>query len=167
MKYWIIFFTVFIYYFFTSNNLSIRYAIHSNESKKQSEQKEEKFAENDFLNSLFKTNIHELTLKNQLQKKVVYSDDKIQLLVHNIKPKGMKNTQSFVFNDQMLCIEKGRGKIVIDTIKSYFHSGDVIIIPAGKAHRIENFSKHNELKFFSVCSPPIYDENISIPELHN
>jgi len=56
--------------------------------------------------------------------------------------------------DQFIRCEKGQGKAVLDGVEHNISDGFVVIIPAGTKHNIINTSSENQLKLYTVYSPP-------------
>lgn len=57
-------------------------------------------------------------------------------------------------NDQFIRVEKGFGKSIIDGHEYGLQSGDAIVIPGGAKHNIINLSDAEELKLYTIYSPP-------------
>ena len=67
-------------------------------------------------------------------------------------PKGNEHPKS----DQVLLVLEGELLAEIDSEKATLRRGDVVIVPAGAAHK---FTNHSESKVitFNVYAPPAYD----------
>ena len=56
--------------------------------------------------------------------------------------------------DQFFRFESGMGEVSIDGVKHQVEDGDAVIVPAGAAHNVTNTSKSEQLKFYTIYSPP-------------
>lgn len=99
--------------------------------------------------------INELTRQNTDYRRVIYTDDQMQIVLMSLKPH--EDIPSEVHPDitQSFHIVDGVCMANIDhnTIK-VAENGEVIIIPAGVRHYIFNPSHTSTLKFYSIYSPP-------------
>ncbi len=108
----------------------------------------------------FAANIEKETLKNKNFRKVMYTSKHSQLVVMSLKPKEEIGMEVHSENDQFFRCEKGQGKCVIDG-NEYKLSDDVaIVVPAGARHNVINTSKTEELKLYTIYSPPHHKEGI-------
>ena len=102
----------------------------------------------------FKTNIEKETLKNKNFRKVIYTAKNSQLVLMSIKPKGEIGLETHPGNDQFLRFEGGRARVEIDGNKYVVKDGDAVVIPAGAKHNVINTSTTNDLKIYTIYSPP-------------
>lgn len=102
----------------------------------------------------FVDNIEKLSLTNNYFRQVLYTGQHSQLVLMNLKPKEDIGSEVHQIVDQFLRIEKGEGIVVIDTMEHKIKDGDAIIIPAGTQHNIINTSNTEELKLYTLYSPP-------------
>jgi len=102
----------------------------------------------------FVDNIEKLSLTNNYFRQVLYTGQHSQLVLMNLKPKEDIGLEVHQIVDQFLRIEKGEGIAVIDTMEHKIKDGDAIIIPAGTQHNIINTSNAEELKLYTLYSPP-------------
>jgi mannose-6-phosphate isomerase-like protein (cupin superfamily) len=102
----------------------------------------------------FKTNIEEDTLQNEYYRKVVYTGEKMQLVLMSLK--GGEEIPSEVHTgiDQFIRIESGEAIAYVDGETYELKDDDCIIIPSGKEHRIVNQSDSQELKLYSIYADP-------------
>lgn len=103
----------------------------------------------------FVTNIEEETLANENFRKVLYTDERVQLVVMSITPEGDIGEEVHQL-DQFLRIEEGEGKAVMDGEEHVLASGSVVVVPAGAKHNITNTSRHDALKLYTLYAPPNY-----------
>lgn len=102
----------------------------------------------------FIENIEKLTLANNNFRHVLYTGQHTQLVVMSLEPKEDIGMEVHQIVDQFLRIEKGEGTVVIDNIEHKIKDGDAIIIPAATRHNIINTSATEELKLYTLYSPP-------------
>lgn len=102
----------------------------------------------------FTGNIEALTLENKHFRRVLYTAQHLQLVVMNIQPDDDIGTETHDENDQFIRIEYGQGKAIIDGREHDLKDGVAIVIPAWAQHNIINTSKVQELKLYTIYSPP-------------
>lgn len=108
----------------------------------------------------FKINIERDTLKNKNFRKVLYTSAYSQLVLMSLKPKEEIGSEVHEENDQFLRFEGGTGRVVIDDSKYTVKDGDAVVIPAGARHNVINTSATDELKLYTIYSPPHHKEGI-------
>ena len=108
----------------------------------------------------FKSNIEKDTLKNKNFRKVLYTASHCQLVLMTLKPKEEIGLETHKENDQFLRFEAGRGRVEIDGNKYTVKDGDAVIIPAGAKHNVINTSATEELKMYTIYSPPHHKDQI-------
>ena len=102
----------------------------------------------------FKSNIEKDTLKNKNFRKVLYTAKHSQLVVMSLKPKEEIGLETHPENDQFLRFEGGTGRVLIDGNKYTVKDGDAVIVPAGAKHNVINTSASEDLKLYTIYSPP-------------
>jgi mannose-6-phosphate isomerase-like protein (cupin superfamily) len=103
-------------------------------------------------------NIENLTLKNTYFRHVLFTGKNEQLVLMSLAPKeeiGMEVHESV---DQFFRFEKGEGKVVIDGDEFSVGDGDAVIVPAGSNHNVINTSDSEDLKLYTIYSPPNHPE---------
>lgn len=108
----------------------------------------------------FKTNIERDTLKNKNFRKVLYTGPHSQLVLMSLKPKEEIGLETHGENDQFFRFEGGKGRVEIDGNKYTVKDGDAVIIPAGAKHNVVNTSATEELKMYTIYSPPHHKDQI-------
>ena len=108
----------------------------------------------------FKSNIEKDTLKNKNFRKVLYTSAHSQLVLMTLKPKEEIGAEVHKENDQFIRFEGGRGRVEIDTNKYSVKDGDAVVIPAGAKHNVINVSATEELKLYTIYSPPHHKDQI-------
>ncbi len=108
----------------------------------------------------YKANIEKETLKNKNFRKVVYTSAYSQLVLMSLKPKEEIGSEVHEENDQFLRFEGGSGRVVIDDNKYTVKDGDAVVIPAGARHNVINTSATEDLKLYTIYSPPHHKDQI-------
>ena len=108
----------------------------------------------------FKTNIEKDTIKNKNFRKVLYTSAHSQLVLMTLIPKQEIGVETHSENDQFFRFEAGRGRVEIDGNKYTVKDGDAVIIPAGAKHNVVNTSATEDLKMYTIYSPPHHKDQI-------
>ena len=106
------------------------------------------------------TNIEKDTLANKNFRKVVYTSKYSQLVLMSLKPKEEIGMEVHPENDQFFRVEKGKGKCVIDGNEYELKDGVAIVVPSGAEHNVINTSETEELKLYTIYSPPHHKNGI-------
>lgn len=97
--------------------------------------------------------IEDITTKNNSFRKVLYTGDYTQLVVMSLLPGESIGLETHG-NDQFFRFESGSGEVAIDNETYTVQDGDCVLIPAGARHNVTNTSSNNELKLYTLYSPP-------------
>jgi mannose-6-phosphate isomerase-like protein (cupin superfamily) len=108
----------------------------------------------------YKANIEKETLKNKNFRKVLYTGAYSQLVLMSLKPKEEIGSEVHEENDQFLRFEGGIGRVMIDDNKYTVKDGDAVVIPAGARHNVINTSATEDLKLYTIYSPPHHKDGI-------
>ena len=100
----------------------------------------------------FVANIEQLALENEYFRKVLYTDQNVQLVVMALQP-GEDRGEEMHQLDQFIRVEKGEGKAVLDGVESSIADGSAIIIPTGAKHNIINVGG-DSMKLYTLYAPP-------------
>ena len=100
----------------------------------------------------FVANIEQLALENEYFRKVLYTDQNVQLVVMALQP-GEDIGEETHQLDQFIRVEKGEGKAVLDGVESSIADGSAIIIPTGAKHNIINVGG-DSMKLYTLYAPP-------------
>jgi mannose-6-phosphate isomerase-like protein (cupin superfamily) len=106
------------------------------------------------------TNIEKDTLENENFRKVLYTSKHSQLVLMSLKPKEEIGLEVHPDNDQFFRFEKGTGKVIIDGNEYNVSDGLAIVVPAGAEHNVINTSETEELKLYTIYSPPHHKDGI-------
>lgn len=99
-------------------------------------------------------NIEEKTLANDYFRQVLFTGTHTQLVVMCLQPNEDIGMEVHATVDQFFRIEAGEGKAVLNGEEKTFKNGDAIIVPAGTQHNIINTSATEQLKLYTLYSPP-------------
>ena len=100
-------------------------------------------------------NIETLTLKNKFFRKVLYTGKYTQLVVMCLQPGEEIGNEVHKTVDQFFRIEEGRAKFVFGGKEVVLAGANqVVIVPAGTYHNVINTSKNQQLKLYTLYSPP-------------
>jgi len=108
----------------------------------------------------FHSNIEQDTLINKNFRKVLYTAKHCQLVLMTLKPNEEIGMETHPDNDQFLRFEGGEGKCYIDDNVYDVSDGFAIIVPSGARHNIVNVSTSEELKIYTIYSPPHHKDGI-------
>lgn len=109
------------------------------------------------------TNIEKETLENENFRKVLYTAKHSQLVLMSLKPKEEIGEEVHETVDQFFRFEKGQGRVVIDGKESDVSDGFAVIVPAGARHNVINVSETENLKLYTVYSPPEHRDGVIHP----
>lgn len=105
------------------------------------------------------TNIEKDSLENNNFRKVLYTAKYSQLVLMSLKPNEEIGEEVHGL-DQFIRIEKGKGKAVLNGEETEIEDGLAIVIPAGTTHNIVNISSEEELKLYTIYSPPNHRDKV-------
>jgi mannose-6-phosphate isomerase-like protein (cupin superfamily) len=108
----------------------------------------------------YATTIEKETLKNSDFRRVLYTGKYSQLVLMNLKPMEEIGMETHSDIDQFFRFEEGEGKVIIDGIEHKVKDGDAVIVPAGAKHNVANTSKKQELKLYTIYSPPEHQDKV-------
>ena len=103
-------------------------------------------------------NIEETTEQNSFFRQVIYTGKHAQLVVMCLKPGEEIGMEVHDTVDQFFRIEKGEGKVVMNNEETVFDEGFGIIVPAGTQHNVVNTSQTEDVKLYTIYSPPNHPE---------
>jgi mannose-6-phosphate isomerase-like protein (cupin superfamily) len=105
------------------------------------------------------TNIEKDTLENKNFRKVLYTAKNSQLVLMSLKP-GEEIGMEVHTLDQFLRIEAGEGKAVLDGKEHNIKDGTAVVVPAGINHNFINTSATEDLKLYTIYSPPEHKDGV-------
>ena len=108
----------------------------------------------------FKTAIESDAIENTDFRRVLYTSEYSQLVLMSLRPGEEIGLETHQANDQFFRVEKGRGKCVIDGNEYELRDGDAVVVPSGARHNVINISDGEDLKLYTVYSPPHHKDGI-------
>ena len=108
----------------------------------------------------FSSNIEEETLNNNDFRRVLYTGSHSQLVLMSLKPMEEIGLEKHADNDQFFRIEEGQGKCIIGGNEYELSDGVAIVVPAGAEHNVINTSTTEDLKLYTIYSPPHHKDGI-------
>src|SRR3989338_8982535 len=104
-------------------------------------------------------NIENTAKENNNFRKVLYTARYSQLVVMSLNP-GEEIGEEVHDLDQFLRIEKGSGKAILNGIEYPIEDGFAVVVPAGTKHNIINTSSAQEMKLYTIYSPPNHRDGV-------
>ena len=105
------------------------------------------------------TNIEERAIANTYFREVLYTDERVQLVVMSLLP--LEDIGEEVHElDQFIRIEKGEGKAVLNGVEHAIADGSAVIVPKGTRHNIINTSATEAMKLYTVYAPPDHKDGL-------
>ena len=101
----------------------------------------------------YTVNIEERSLANDYFREVLYTDERVQLVVMSLLP-GEDIGAEVHQLDQFIRVEKGEGKAVLNNVEHPIKDGSAVIVPKGTLHNIVNTSSAEPMKLYTVYAPP-------------
>ncbi len=108
----------------------------------------------------FHDNIEQLTKDNSAFRKVLYTGKNTQLVLMSLKPGEEIGAEVHEENDQFFRFDAGAGRVVIDGNEYEVADGSAVIVPAGANHNVINTSATEDLKLYTLYSPPHHKDGI-------
>lgn len=102
----------------------------------------------------FTTQIEEATVSNTDFRHVIFTGKYCQVVLMSLIPGEEIGMEVHPAVDQFFRFEKGNGKVIIDGEECAVADGDAVVVPAGANHNVINISQTDELKLYTIYSPP-------------
>ncbi len=99
------------------------------------------------------TNIEQDSLENEDFRRVLYTAKNTQLVLMNIRANEDIGEEIHSL-DQFIRVEAGHGVVLLDGVEHEVSDGFAVVIPAGTRHNVVNDSDSEELKLYTLYSPP-------------
>ena len=107
----------------------------------------------------FVDDIEELTESNKDFRRVLYTGKHLQLVLMSLKPGEEIGEEVHHTHDQFFRIEKGKGEVWIDGVKTKVKADFAIIVPAGARHNVIN-TGDKALRLYTLYGPPEHRDGI-------
>lgn len=102
----------------------------------------------------FCNNIEDITKQNSYFRKVLFTGKYCQLVIMSLKPGEEIGMEVHDNVDQFFRFEDGEGKVIIEDKEYMVQDGSAVIVPAGSRHNVINISQTDDLKLYTIYSPP-------------
>lgn len=100
------------------------------------------------------------TVKNDDFRRVLYTGKYSQLVLMSLKPGEEIGEEVHDDVDQFFRFEEGKGLVVIDDVENEVKDGMAVVVPSGAKHNVINTSKKNDLKLYTIYSPPEHQDKV-------
>ena len=107
----------------------------------------------------FVEDIEELTVDNKDFRRVLYTGKHLQLVLMALQPGEEIGEEVHEDHDQFFRVEKGKGEVWIDGVRTKIKSDDAIIVPAGAKHNVIN-TGDKSLKLYTLYGPPDHKDGV-------
>lgn len=107
----------------------------------------------------FVEDIEELTEDNKDFRRVLYTGKHLQLVLMALQPGEEIGDEVHADHDQFFRVEKGKGEVWIDGVRTKIKSDDAIIVPAGAKHNVINTGEKS-LKLYTLYGPPDHKDGV-------
>ena len=99
-------------------------------------------------------NIEGKTVDNNFFREVLFTAQRVQLVVMSLGPGEEIGLETHDDGDQFIRVEAGKGIAILDGEEHDLEDGSAVVIPAGVQHNIINSSPQQSLKLYTIYSPP-------------
>ena len=99
------------------------------------------------------TNIEQDSLSNKDFRRVLYTAKNTQLVLMSLRANEEIGEEIHSL-DQFIRVEAGHGVAILDGVEHRISDGFAVVIPAGTKHNVVNDSDSEDLKLYTLYSPP-------------
>ena len=108
------------------------------------------------------TNIERDTLANADYRRVLFTGPNTQLVLMTLQPGEEIGLEKHAEHDQFIRIEAGTGVAVLDGLEHALSDGVAVVISAGVEHNVINTSKVDQMRLYTLYSPPEHPDGTVI-----
>lgn len=102
-------------------------------------------------------NIEKATKKNKQYRKIINTVPNLfQLVLMSLKPGEDIPLESHDDGVQFIRVESGKGIAIVGKTRYKLSDGSIIIIKPGQKHYVKNTSKTEDLKLYTIYTPPVH-----------
>lgn len=101
----------------------------------------------------FFADIERLTLENNNFRKVLYTQNHLQLVLMSLEPGEEIGMETHPDHDQFFRFENGTGSCFINGNEYLVEDGSGVIVPAWAEHNVVNTTNNEPLKFYTIYGP--------------
>ncbi len=99
-------------------------------------------------------NIEKDTIANVDFRRVVFTGPNMQLVLMTLRPGEEIGLETHNGHDQFIRVEAGAGYVQLNGERSALEDGSAVVIPAGVEHNVVNTSEDEDLRLYTLYSPP-------------
>ena len=103
--------------------------------------------------------IERATLDNEDYRRVLYTGRHLQLVLMTLQPGEEIGEEVHEDHDQFFRVEKGKGEVWIDGVKTKVKADFAIIVPAGARHNVIN-TGDKALRLYTLYGPPEHRDGV-------
>lgn len=107
----------------------------------------------------FVADIEDLAEANRDFRNVLYTGKHLQLVLMSLHPGEEIGEEVHKTHDQFFRIEKGKGEVWIDGVRTKIKADSAIIVPAGARHNIVNTGE-KALRLYTIYGPPQHRDTL-------
>lgn len=108
----------------------------------------------------FVADLEKETKKNTDFRRVLYTAVNSQLVLMCLRPGEEIGEEVHEDRDQFFRFDQGEGAVVINGVKSAVRDGFGVIVPAGARHNVMNTSAKQDLRLYTIYSPPEHQDKV-------
>jgi len=101
----------------------------------------------------YQANISKVGSQNRNFRRVLHTGQRMQLVVMSLPPGGEIGAETHAHVEQMIFVQNGKGRAWIGDSVRTITTGDVVVVPAGARHNVQNDGK-DPLQLYTVYGPP-------------
>ena len=105
--------------------------------------------------SLF-INIEEKTIINEEYRKILYTDDNLQIIIQCLTPGKTVPFETHEHATQFIRCESGYGYVTFNNTNYALEKDIAIVIPKLTRHKITNISHTEDFKFYTIYGPKVH-----------
>ena len=104
-------------------------------------------------------NIEKATLQNDDFRHVLYTGERLQLVLMTLQPGEEIGEEVHPDRDQFFRIEEGEGAVDIDGKENRVEDDFAVIVPAGARHNVRNIGSA-PLRLYTIYGPPEHQDQV-------
>jgi mannose-6-phosphate isomerase-like protein (cupin superfamily) len=108
----------------------------------------------------YSIDIEKKTVENTFFREVLFTAPNLQLVVMSLKPGEEIGMETHHKGDQFFRVEAGQGQAILDGEVTELSDGMIVVIPEGTEHNIVNTSADQDLKVYTLYSPPEHRDGV-------
>jgi mannose-6-phosphate isomerase-like protein (cupin superfamily) len=102
----------------------------------------------------YSIDIEQKTIENENFRQVLFTAPNLQVVVMSLKPGEEIGMETHEKGDQFFRVEAGEGEAILNGEVTKLSNGGIVVIPEGTEHNIVNTSADQDLKVYTIYSPP-------------